>query len=508
MSAAARGGAMRRRVAWCAAIVLLAFLSIYQQPNYPATWLDEGFVLQGAANLATFGRYALRSSEGFRPLDQPLLANGPGVVVPIAAAFAVVGAGLLQARLVMAATVLVAAFLFAWLAKRLYGEAAALISLGLLLAVPAQGFLFYGRQALGNIPALAYFLGGYLFWVQGLERRRPLWSVLAGALFGLAMVTKSQYYVVGAALLAYALLSALTLRAAGWRPALYAGLGAAAVLAAWLAVQAVTLGPAGFAAHVAALRSSSRVTIMAFRPMRIPGSAWYLVRSGMALFVAPAWAYAAWRCWKERGQAHAELLLVVLLPIWVCWYLLASVGWPRYALDPYLIGLLLTGRAALAAVGRLREYRGPANWPGRGVRLRFAGLAAVLLVAFCWGLGGLLEQAAQVVARPDRFAQAFADYITTAVDRTVVVESWEWELDALTDLTYHHPTNDWVDRYTAWTQFGDAVTMQYAPAAYRPGFLVVGPFAKWTGIYDGYLAQGCCILEHTSGPYDLYRVRE
>ena len=29
-----------------------------------------------------------------------------------------------------------------------------------------------------------------------------------------------------------------------------------------------------------------------------------------------------------------------------------------------------------------------------------------------------------------------------------------------------------------------------------------------TGIYQGYLSDGCCILLFSAGPYDLYKVRD
>ena len=118
-------------------IGLLLFIGLYNQPYYPKTWQDEGFVLQGALNLARYGQYAMKSSEGFRLLDQPLIANGPGVVLPITAAFYFLGIGLIQARLVMIVFLVIVTVLFFVLANRLYGVSAAIISVLLLLAVPS-----------------------------------------------------------------------------------------------------------------------------------------------------------------------------------------------------------------------------------------------------------------------------------------------------------------------------------------------------------------------------------
>lgn len=82
-----------RRLLVVPAFFSLLALGIYNQPYYPVTWFDEGLALQGALNLVNHGQYAMRSVEGFRTLDQPLIANGPGLIVPMAVLFKVFGVG-------------------------------------------------------------------------------------------------------------------------------------------------------------------------------------------------------------------------------------------------------------------------------------------------------------------------------------------------------------------------------------------------------------------------------
>ena len=57
------------------------------------------------------------------------------------------------------------------------------------------------------VPALAYFLLGYLFWL--IATKRPSWryALAAGLLFGLAMVTKGQYSLLIPVVVAVALVS-------------------------------------------------------------------------------------------------------------------------------------------------------------------------------------------------------------------------------------------------------------------------------------------------------------
>ncbi len=488
------------------ALLLLVGIGLYHQPYYPVTWLDEGFVLQGAMNLEASGQYALRSSEGIRVLDQPLIANGPGVVIPIALTYAFAGPGLMQARVAMVGFLIAAALLFYVLGKRLSGAGAALCGVLLLFAVPSEGFLLYARHALGTIPALVYFCAGYLLWALAVRRERRAAALAAGVLFGLAAITKGQYAIVVAALALMVLWDLVFARSRGIPLSLIVTATAAGVFALWFAVQWATLGTASFVQQLDAIRSSGRVTVAAFEPIRLPGSLWYLVRSGMFFFVGPGWCLAAWNCWKERAAPRPELLIVLLVPLWSVWYAFVSVGWPRYAFEPYAIGLLLTGAAAMSAVRRLRSWRVEPVARSARLRVEMLALAAWLLVGGSWAAVGLGQQVRLVLQAPDTSAQEFAQGLLRATEPDAVIESWEWEIDALAARTYHHPTNAWVDRYTALTQFGRALTEAYDPAVFRPDYIVDGPFSQRTGIYQAYLESGCCTLAFHTGRYDLYRV--
>jgi hypothetical protein len=78
-----------------------------------------------------------------------------------------------------------------------------------------EGYLIYGRQALGNVPALGYFLAGYLLWLTALDRESWQRSVGAGLLFALAIVTKGQYILLIPSILSVALLDAVYFRKIG-----------------------------------------------------------------------------------------------------------------------------------------------------------------------------------------------------------------------------------------------------------------------------------------------------
>jgi 4-amino-4-deoxy-L-arabinose transferase-like glycosyltransferase len=424
-----------------AGVLVLLLLGIYNQPYYPGTWLDEGFALQGPINLVRYGQYAMKSAEGFRVLDQPLIANGPGIVLPLSAAFALFGVGLLQARLVVVVYLVLTAMAFFTLARRLYGTPAAIISILLLLAFPQEGFLKYGRYALGNVPALGYFLFGYLLWLTSLERDNWGYALGGGLMFGLAMVTKGQYGLLIPMLLLVAFADRVYYKTIGLKRIALVLLTALGCLGIWYVAQLVVVGPENFDQHLAAIRSSSRVTVFAFRPMRIPRNAWYLIRSGLPLFVAPGLIYAAWACRKRGSHYSRHLPLVVFVIIWLVWYVFASVGWPRYAFDAYAVGTLLAGKFLVDVVRFLPRDRSPLNRAGQSRVFIRAGALLFIVAVLLSGIWGLTRQVSRIVDRPDRPAQLFAEYLQNNVGSQAVVESWDWQIDVLADLNYHHPPN-------------------------------------------------------------------
>jgi 4-amino-4-deoxy-L-arabinose transferase-like glycosyltransferase len=487
-------------------IAFLILLTLHHQPYYPGTWLDEGFVLQGALNLVRYGQYAMRSVEGFRILDQPLVANGPGIVLPITAVFELFGVGLLQARIVAAVYTILTVLVYFMVAKKLYSTPAALLSSFLLLAVPKEGLLWFGRMAVGNVPALFYFLFGYLLWLLSTEHQDIRLAIGAGFCFGLALVTKGQY---GLSLIAF--LVVIIANEIYYKSVSLVHLGstfliAAACLGIWIVLQARIVGWENFDEHMAAIRSSSKVTIFAFNLRRIPGSLNYLIRSGLFLFVGPGLIYAGWSLRKRSLWSLQILLPITFVVMWLSWYLIASIGWHRYVFAPYAVGLLFSGRfildlfAMTVGIKDSQFYESTMTTARRlGIYLLFVASA----IGSVWSMSGHITS---VVARPDRSAQEFAGQLLQSVESDVIVESFEWQLDILADLKYHHPNNTWVDMWTATSQLGKIADAAYDPLVYNPDYLIDGPWSKQFGVYSAVLGEGCCALLYSVGSYDLYQV--
>ncbi len=487
-----------RTLAVVLTVVLL--LASYRQPDWPATWFDEGFVTAGAESLAVHGRYALRSSEGWRTLDQPLVANGPGIVIPVAIALRLLGAGLWQARVVAIVFMVLAGLLVYVLAHRLAGPVAGALALAVTLVMPREGFMYFGRMAMGNVPALAYFLAGGLAWMTAIERRAQRWAWAAGLLFGVAAITKAQWSVVlPPALLLVWVIDRVAVRAIGGKLIAAAAAGSLAVMAAWYVARLVISGPDGFVLDLMRVQESAHSTVFALNPARyLVRSGQYLLKSGIAFVMSAGLLYAGVLVARREEGAKQAVLFASVLLVWLAWYAVVSVGWERYAFEPTVIGAVLAG-AGLAAGPRLA--RQPTR---RMTRIAAAVVASVLAVAV---LLHSFNRARDLLGPPDDATPAIAAYLNQHVDPRAVVESWEWQLSVMTDTNFHYPTNDWVDRFTAERFGGVPVDMPYPVFDADPEYLVDGPFSKFTGLYAPALAAGCCELLARRGPYDVYQVR-
>ena len=184
---------------WIILVILVAgitFLAFYNLDINPRPWHDEGAAMTVAKTLANDGVYAVKNSDGYQTFG-PIQSIGPTVLLPVALCFKVLGVGLFQGRVVAAVYLIVALLLFYIIGFQLFNKYAALISIFFLLSSPGAGILLFGREVLGDIPALACFLGGWLIWSKGVITQKSWFHLISGLLFGAAMVTKSQYILMG-----------------------------------------------------------------------------------------------------------------------------------------------------------------------------------------------------------------------------------------------------------------------------------------------------------------------
>src|SRR3989344_8592002 len=83
-----------------ALFLFVTFPATYRLTESPATWYDEGYLLQTSKNLALYGQQQLQMAPG-EFVSTASVSSGVTIFAPVAFSFKLFGIGLLQARLVM-----------------------------------------------------------------------------------------------------------------------------------------------------------------------------------------------------------------------------------------------------------------------------------------------------------------------------------------------------------------------------------------------------------------------
>ncbi len=507
--------------------LLVAFLSLYNLTGYPPPWFDEGLNFQPARNLILYGQYALRSSEGFRMLD-PAIQTGPPVILPVALSFKLLGIGLFQARLVTAFSCILGAIVYQRIARTLYNRKVGWLALILLLTFAAHNefvsYLYMGRQVLGEVTALFFFLGGLLLWFQGWKRIERRYLIGAGLLFGLAMITKSQFSLLVPPSIFVVWLIGASARILRLRHLMIPAIMCAIPVLTWYGCQIAIIGPQSFFQNLSVLRTGTQLHVLNFSWITTRHSLGTLTRTGYVIWGGAGLLYAFWHNRKITLITLQRLALLVFVGVWLAWYVIGSIGWARYAFIPlalshiFYTALLYDALKALPAIRarfvqsageRVHRPEGSGmmdhRLPKKSLWLR--ALAALSLLAIACGM--MLSGSStigQILRNSNDAYFRFARYLEESIPRHAVVESWEWELDLITDLCYHHPPTWVTNAFTQRLWAGDMTNVSYDPKQYTPTYLIIGPFARYTGLYSETGLLNDARLQIAIGGYELYQV--
>lgn len=181
-------------VAFC----LLGLFSLSRLTESPPTWMDEGAINQVAMNLSEQGIYGYQIAPGDF-ISAEFLTTGYPVIYPVALSFLLFGKNLFTARLVMALFIFLLGISVFWYSKMLALDRSSLrffpiISLFLLISfAPLYG---HGKNVLGEVPGLAFFVLSLLSLLVFEQKNRARWLIfLSGLLSGLSMATKPLYLI-------------------------------------------------------------------------------------------------------------------------------------------------------------------------------------------------------------------------------------------------------------------------------------------------------------------------
>lgn len=503
----------RRRGLMLAIAVMVLFLAFYRLTDYPLTWFDEGSHLHVSKALVKYGVYADYSSEGFRYYG-PTNGIGPTVLLPIAGVFRWFGVGLLQARLVMVVYLLVGLYLFYRLTVSLEGDGWYGLAFLLLFASRGVSILEYGRQVLGEVPALVFLLGGLLVWWQTWER--PAWGklTLAGVLLGLSVVTKSQVLLFLGPTLALAwLANLLYYRLLPQKVFLLPGLVTAGLFAAWQAFLLFGLDPQASIGNLALLRetSGSAAFVFSMELVRRSLSELSSVRGYFGL-LGVGLLYGVSLLLPRRIEAQKWGILWMMATFNLLWYVLASISWLRYAFIGLVLACIFTARflydLTREVLPRLGEF-----WQAikekRPVPGVVAAQGAMALAVAGMVLGSLALNVRQVLAPVENAPMLMAVYLNQHVPLDAVIETYEPEMGFLTDHRYHYPPHSYLNKTIQSTWLGGSSPGEGYDFIQKekPAYILVGKFAAWVQFYSIPEIESRYDLLTTIGPYRLYRLR-
>ena len=495
------------------AVTVVIFLAVYNLTEYPLTWFDEGSHLHVPKTFVRLGVYADYSSDGFRYYG-PTIGVGPTVLLPIALIFKFFGVGLFQARLVMAVYLLGCIYMFFRLAGEMGGARLAWAATALVVASRGVGMLEYGRQVLGEVPGFFFIGAGLAVWFATWEKTGWRRLVLVGLLLGLAMVTKYQYLLVLAPAIGLAWIANLVYyRTAPHRVFIIPGLVAGVCFALWQVYLILYLGPATASENFAELRQAASGAAMVFSPSLMQRAMGELtsfkVYMGMLL---PAVIYGVALALSRRRDRQRWGVLAILAVVNLVWYVVASVSWLRYAFLGMAIASLFLARLFYDLTDGFQMER-KAVWEAlrRGQPaaqkhvLRWT-LLAWLMVMIVLPLG---KTTLEIVQPEFNAPTAMAAYLDENVPREALIETWEPEMEFLTDHNYHFPPSELLAKAVSniWSsapppsQFYDFVQTQ------QPKYVLVGEFARWVKLYpDDWLADHYRLVTRI-GAYDLYLLK-
>lgn len=483
----------------CAPLVLIGL------DRYPAPWFDEGFKLNSAWLLAETGIYGSRSVEGVIPFDMAT-TTGPFEVGLMALSLKLFGLGILPGRLPIALLTVLLILLVERLGRAAYGGRAGLLMGLLLIATPPIGELgvvLIGRQAMSETPAMLMTVLGLWLWMRSWERGCTWMALLAGLAFGVGALSKSQF--------AIALLPALAL-IGGARlllrddPPLRAAAPAAGLLIVffgWSALGRLASDPATQLYNAEMLQMGLRTNLFT--------GLWGSTLSERALLIVAVGlagaGYGAWRfqrAWRKGRLGTGDWLTLTLALIAVgntLWFGLLSIGWPRYGYLGYVAALMLLGLLAAESLVKLQVWLAQRR---RGHERLITPAIGVGLIALAF----IAQLPPALRSAEGRAAAQMAAYIAQNLPREARIESWEWELGALSPYTnYHYPDQRYV--YQAIYQQGRQLPyrLDYDLLQADPTHLVIGPFSRMTQIYPAQVVAADFALVITIGPYQLFERR-
>jgi len=505
-----------QRICFGLLILFTAFLALYNLDGCPAfISMDEGYRLQFAKNLVLYDKYAILTHEGFGPFagsgGTGAVATGVTVILPITLAFEVLGVTLWAARLVMALYLIASVVTLYLCARSLYDARVALLAslLFLFAGPPWLNTVAMGRWVYGEVPALAFLFLGCSIWFASLQEDDFRRLIAASICFGLATLTKDllSFALVGSLASVY-VVDRVHSKRLKLRQVVVPILFSIASIIGWRALAdsqstGVDIPAGGFLARAS-------IRLLAFAPHLSYDSLKFLVEYGFILWAIPALAHTVLVALnrKDSLDSSRQLLLPFFVTIWMLWYVIASIGWHRYAYPGWAVSSILVAKFLCDLA---REFKvewpivfTPTQWRKFLPKLHNLPVLLLILIMLLWPAQNTVRR---IVEGDNQTPEEFAHYIETNLPPDVLIASAEWEIDFLTNRAYLHPTG-LGDAYIKHLFLGHPLEESYDIAAYEPDYIIDGPYNKGVGFISPEFVESRGKLIVSIGEYDLYQVIE
>ena len=462
----------------------------------PAVWYDEGEFLLTARSMAETGRYGLPLYDEFRGAH---ISVGPIVLIPIALAFKTFGISVVVGRVTIALWSLAALYSISILAGRIFGKRASLPAGMLLLIFYSPRFIWYCRTVLGEIPALALIMLGFIFLTMTSGDKReslvtPLVSILlAGVCFGLAVSAKPHSIFIFPALFIGALCSTEPRRALSRVLQITIMASAIEGISIWFMASAVGLSQYF---HQLELLHGAASALTAYKPFELAPR---LDKLPNLSFLLALTICAGIYLQRRRRYEWYEYSIFIFSLIYQLWFLLFAYAWDRYLIiGLWSICIILVG-AGSALFDEMNE----------GVKK----VALMLFGAFVIGaFAGNVRELLNLTPVKDPYLIAKE---IDALPSAAVVESYEWEVFFLVDRNMRQASLE--KHYAMLSNLVSGVPTAEIPGESHPrpsDYLLIGPFGERMlqsyrekdGICTLFQSTSSCQLITSHGEYRLYRL--
>ncbi|MBT3338510.1 MAG: hypothetical protein HN855_14680 [Anaerolineae bacterium] len=502
---------MKNRIAvYVAALLGIAFVFLmwYYPSQIPRPWFDEGWTLATARNWVETGRYA-RLLNG-TPISATGMAWDFPVTAPVALSFRLFGFGIWQGRLPSALFTLASVFFIFLLAKKMYGEKTALVSITLIiLGFPFS--LLFGRQAIGEPAMIFYLLAGYYCFRGYLEKRSTLSLILSILLWALALTSKNQtlpFWV--ASMLAMIFFASLKKDRFIFRAAASATFGTIILWQGMLKFQHILEKdlPLYGAPMKGLLEVTGWVPVWHLRLQALDLITIFALPLLFGLGYALFQEKSVWQIKNETEPVfYLRLAYWVFVASWLFWFATSGMPWGRYLYPAVFLGNVFVAVLILRLTDGLNFHQLISSISTMLFKRQFKlnGLTAIIgVVSLTYIALVIIWSFKYTVLNND--VEKIAEYLNQTTPENASIETYDSELLFLVDRRFHYPPDQIQVELNKRKYLYPLTEIPYDPMLTEPDYIVVGPYGNMWELYKTTIDQeDLWELIHETSDYKVYQ---